>query len=744
MGRWTAAAVTLLALSGALASCKSGGATPDGSQNDRPSNPDTGVTCPTSGTGNKPNGESCGCGNECSSGFCVDGFCCNNACEGTCQTCGLATSLGTCTPTPPGVKPRLASQCQAEDKSTCGRDGTCDGAGKCRSFESGTVCKAGSCEADAVTGTFTCDGAGKCKQGASTVCAPFSCNRGTNLCFANCASDADCVAGRKCVNGSCGLKMLGAVCQQDTECASEHCVRPGMNGNPNEGVCCNTACNGACRVCNQLEKLGTCSPVPAGQGHPMCTMQAANTCGTTGVCDGFGTCLDYPVNTPCGAATCSGTSAVNTARTCDGLGACQPSEVRACGNYKCASGACNNRCTSAADCAPGIACVNNTCGTFVDGQPCMADNDCQNKHCVNDGAGTPGICCNTTCTGPCKSCSLAGMEGRCTNVAAGAADPRKTCTDMTAAMCATDGRCDGAGACRRYPAGTVCAVETCVTDVYTAPSTCNASGQCVKPTAAPCFPYHCNASKCFSACSTTAECIAPNICGMNGMISSCGLKPAGAACSTGVECATSICAQGVCCNNACNQPCQACNLTSSMGTCTNVASGPDPQGRCAVQAVTTCGTTGQCAAGQCARYAAGTQCASAACPTASTRTPPATCNGTGMCVTPANANCAPGRCDTTSLTCVNTCTSNAQCTAPATCVGGSCGLQPAGGSCLTNAECMGGLTCYPPREPPGPAAPAPAQAPARPAATRAARAPRSPPESWIPTPPPPASRWRIR
>jgi hypothetical protein len=281
------------------------------------------------------------------------------------------------------VKPRVDGQCPTDDKSTCGHDGTCDGAGKCRSYESGTVCKAGACESDAVTGTYTCDGAGKCKLGASTVCAPYSCSSATNLCFSACGSDADCVSGRKCVAGSCGLKMLGAVCKQDGECASAHCVK--ATAGATEGLCCNTACTGACRVCNLPDRMGTCSPVPPGQGHAMCSMQAPNTCGTTGVCDGFGTCLNYPSNSPCGAATCATATSVNTARTCDGLGTCQAPEVRDCGNYRCANGACNTRCTTNNDCAPGIACVNNSCGTRVDGQPCTANSDCQNQHCVNDG-----------------------------------------------------------------------------------------------------------------------------------------------------------------------------------------------------------------------------------------------------------------------------------------------------------------------------------------------------------------------
>src|SRR4051812_46074312 len=45
----------------------------------------------------RPRGESCTCSKQCETGFCADGICCDSACGGTCLSCRLATSLGTCT-----------------------------------------------------------------------------------------------------------------------------------------------------------------------------------------------------------------------------------------------------------------------------------------------------------------------------------------------------------------------------------------------------------------------------------------------------------------------------------------------------------------------------------------------------------------------------------------------------------------------------------------------------------------------
>src|SRR5262249_42741724 len=38
-----------------------------------------------------PNGTSCTLGNQCQSGFCVEGVCCDSACNGVCQACKAAT-----------------------------------------------------------------------------------------------------------------------------------------------------------------------------------------------------------------------------------------------------------------------------------------------------------------------------------------------------------------------------------------------------------------------------------------------------------------------------------------------------------------------------------------------------------------------------------------------------------------------------------------------------------------------------
>jgi hypothetical protein len=669
MGRaWLFLAVTLAALG-----CSGRPVTPrpDGAA-DAPV--ETIQVCAHSDGTRAANGSACGCDADCQTGFCVDGLCCDSACTDTCKSCKVPGSPGVCTFVPAGEPPRSASTCPASEASTCGLDGTCDGSGGCRKFVLGTICQPGTCSGASVTNANVCDGAGRCKPGPATICAPFNCDSASGTCVSVCHSDSDCVDGHSCVNGSCGPKPRAAVCTTDAECASGFCT---------DGVCCNVACKGACVSCNQTGREGTCWPIDAGRADPhgICHDQGASTCQMTGACDGIGGCALYAAEAVCRAPVCSGDQ-VDTTGTCDGVGTCRPPGVQPCSPFHCSGGACINRCTSDADCVAGHSCVNGSCGPKSLGQSCAANGDCGSGFCVD------GVCCDSACQGACRSCALSSTMGHCTSVAAGAQDPRRSCADQGAASCGTDGTCDGAGACRKYRSGTVCAPEHCTTGVYTGPSMCNATGACAAPAALACAPYVCNGSKCFTGCTVDGNCSTGNVCVAN----SCGKKPNGASCSGGTECGSGICAQGICCATACTGACKSCALAGSLGTCTNVPSGsPDPAQVCTDQGASSCGNNGKCAAGACQKYAQGTPCGTASCPAGGASYSPApTCDGAGTCVSPAVRPCYPFRCGTAG-TCATSCTADADCVAPAVCVNGSCGLKGNGAPCAAANECSSGI-----------------------------------------------------
>ena len=630
----------------------------------------------------KPQSQACGCDDECQSGFCVDGVCCESACTDTCKSCGLPSALGLCTPIPAGVTPTDPVECTVTDPKGCGTDGTCDGAGKCRLYPSQTPCKAGTCDGEAISGALVCDGKGSCGPGPATSCYPYACDAKTGTCAASCITDAECSSGIKCQANSCGKKMNGAGCAGPDDCASGFC---------SDKVCCNEACAGACMACDQVGSKGVCRLIEAGLPDPaFCAVTDRSTCDTTGLCDGFGTCSNYPTNTLCSAPSCAGDTALGVPRTCDGLGVCGDLQLIDCTPFRCANGACGATCATDADCAPSHPCVQATVGgvsvgrcsgKLGNGQKCAAATDCESSQCVD------GVCCESACTGACRSCALPGSPGQCKNVAASAADPHRTCKDAGVASCGTDGLCDGTGACEKYKVDTECGPETCANGVFTDNPKCNAAGQCVAPPSRTCSPFVCSGTACLGACTKDTDCQAPNTC----IAGSCGKKPAGASCGAGSECQSTFCAQGICCNSACKGACTACNLSGSTGICSAVRDGQsDPQGLCASTSSASCGTTGSCKGGACAFWQSGQKCKDGKC-NGTSATPSSTCDGKGNCTTPSDQACGNYTCDSSKSSCRSSCATDSDCVSPNTCVGNSCGKKPAGAACTAANQCSTGF-----------------------------------------------------
>jgi hypothetical protein len=81
--------------------------------------------------------------------------------------------------------------------------------------------------------------------------------------------------------------------------------------------------------------------------------------------------------------------------------------------------------------------------------------------------------------------------------------------------------------------------------------------------------------------------------------------PNGSACTLAYDCASGICADGVCCATACPSQCQACDVAGSLGTCTNVTGTPHNTKTCsgylctgvAAACPTSCASDANCAGG---------------------------------------------------------------------------------------------------------------------------------------------------
>ena len=172
--------------------------------------------------------------------------------------------------------------CTAATASTCASGFCVDG-----------VC----CSTVSCTGTCqSCNVAGY--EGACALAAPGS------------EVGGSCPDGQACATGGGCKAKNGTACSSATTCASGLCV---------DGVCCESACDGTCVSCNQVNHAGKCLPYAAGS-------DPQNECGLGGgacrsTCNGAGAC-DYPqAGASCGPC-----------QTCDGNGVCQnPDPYNYCG-----------------------------------------------------------------------------------------------------------------------------------------------------------------------------------------------------------------------------------------------------------------------------------------------------------------------------------------------------------------------------------------------------------------------------
>ncbi len=450
------------------------------------------------------NGTTCTEAGECATGFCVEGVCCNTTCTGTCQSCRATNKAsgadGTCGPVKAGGS--SAGKCTATGTSTCGTDGTCDGAGACRNYVSGTVCQAASCTGITELPARTCDGAGACGSSTAKSCATgYVCSGAA--CATSCTTDASCATGYHCNGGACVVsKADGSTCGRARECTSGNCV---------DGVCCESACGGACEACSAALKGfgvdGKCENV--GNGTDPRNRCAADpgfpgNCKADGFCDGAGACRAFALaGTGCGTNTCA--SGMATYNKCNATGTCGPvSKTCAFGGCKTTADACEGDCVKDADCPTDAACdtTTNTCvGKLIDGSVATDPRACKS------GIIADGLCCNAKCEGTCESCAESATKGTCVAVVGPA--KHGMCAAATGGDACSATACDGTARdkCAGRPgAETGCRPASCSDGVQTLPTLCDGTGACPSPQTKKCEPFACGDKACKETCATTTDC----------------------------------------------------------------------------------------------------------------------------------------------------------------------------------------------------------------------------------------------
>lgn len=330
------------------------------------------------------NGTGCANGGECVSLQCVEGVCCNSACTGLCQSCRASLqgggADGTCGPVAADTDPQ--GDCDPDPQSSCGKDGTCNGAGGCKLW--GTTAACGSTCSAATQTTLLCNGAGACvNPGPTKPCTnPAQCADAVQ-CSTTCQTKNDCAATYYCLGGMCtAQKSKGQACTTDDECDLGHCA---------DHVCCNAACSGKCEACTTSLKGygldGDCEAVTDGTDPDGdCNADPANSCGETGVCLA-GQCEITKVDTPCGVPACINQGKAASSR-CNGDGTCLPIiGGEPCEGFICdpEAGQCLTSCAASDDCAAGNYCDAPFCVTGKGpGEPCALDEQCLSGACIDE------------------------------------------------------------------------------------------------------------------------------------------------------------------------------------------------------------------------------------------------------------------------------------------------------------------------------------------------------------------------
>jgi len=445
------------------------------------------------------NGTACTGAGECASGKCVDGVCCDRACSGTCESCKVTGSVGTCR----GLTgaPHAGRSCGAYATCTAGAcDTSCTSDANCATDR---YCVAGACVPKKDRGV-ACSAARECQSGACTdgLCCDGACTGQCEACD---------VVGKE---GTC-WPATGKPHGARTPCATDL-----------PDPTCGRICDGVDRTrCNIAATTRACS------------LNACNAGSEThaSYCDGLGKCADAAK--PCGAYACGTTACLVScaARTdcaagygckagkCvafEGLGsACTDSSSCADGTF-CTDGIC---CGVAA-CAAGSACTKTTSGAEClgkNGSTCTAASECISGQCVDS------VCCDRACGGQCEACDLAEKRGTCTPTTGKPHGARPACASGGADTCAATS-CDGVDpttCAKKVGAETECRPASCVDGTSTSRGTCDGTGKCSAPVVVSCGAFACDAItlSCRTTCATSLDCAPGNTCDKGACVAKAGV-----------------------------------------------------------------------------------------------------------------------------------------------------------------------------------------------------------------------------
>ena len=335
------------------------------------------------------NGDMCRIPDQCASGVCLDGFCCEQVCPGF-QRCDIPGFEGSCQdPVDNGERCTDGDQCVS---GNC-VDGFCCESRQC---PAGQFCNTGACGPPAPPGTQCSD---------DQQCASGNCVDGV------CCTTPSCPLGQSCnipgLEGTCNATLdNGEPCTEDGQCVSEMCT---------DGFCCEVddcgpgqSCGvpgseGECAVLPTATPTATPTPTPQPNGFP------CDGDGRGGVDCSSGFCVD---DTCCSTAFCPPNQFCNISGS---AGQCAPRLPQGSGcnaDSDCQSNNCELNNPNAPDGFAGLCAPPRTPTPIGPGGRCNETSDCQPGFFCNERDGF--ICCNELECAANQTCRDPSNPGFCT------------------------------------------------------------------------------------------------------------------------------------------------------------------------------------------------------------------------------------------------------------------------------------------------------------------------------------------
>lgn len=220
-------------------------------------------------------GAGCTAAAECTSGFCVDGVCCEVACDGQCEACNEPGKAGTCeavtgAPRAPrttcaGAGDACAGQCDGTHRKACGYPTT--------ALSCGSSC------GDGMLTTSHCDGAGACAADAPVACPDNLGCADVTSCATQCKTTADCTADHVCVAGQCvgacdGDHTVTHADGSTVDCAPYLCAASSCRTDCSSNADCVAPATCSAGKCTAPASDAGAGPGPANSTDSGCSVQA--------------------------------------------------------------------------------------------------------------------------------------------------------------------------------------------------------------------------------------------------------------------------------------------------------------------------------------------------------------------------------------------------------------------------------------------------------------------------------------